>query len=245
MMNLLLILIPSTIIFKNIPNEIKVTIGGDGADELFGGYNHYARIHKLNQKYQQFRIILDLLPLEFFNNMFKNNVRVSKWINALNDLKNGICPSVQRYLTNWQCNEILISNKKLFFDKGINYSKNHILQKDIEGYLANDILVKLDHSSMLSSKEARSPFLCNEIYNFAKFICPTDLKFNSNERKIILKKRKKVLQIIFEFNRKQVQIDVKSIVYSNSFKEIFNELTKEKDEIFNNKFLQEHIQIKK
>ena len=28
-------LIPNILIFKNIPREIKVTIGGDGADELF------------------------------------------------------------------------------------------------------------------------------------------------------------------------------------------------------------------
>ena len=100
-----------------------------------------------------------------------------------------ICPSIQRYLTNWQCNKLSNNtNEIFFFDKNKSYSKENILEKDIEGYLGNDILIKLDHSSMLSSKEARSPFLCNEIYNFAKFICPTDLKFNSNERKIILKK---------------------------------------------------------
>ena len=38
-------LIPTSVIFKNIPKDIKVTIGGDGADELFGGYNHYTRIN--------------------------------------------------------------------------------------------------------------------------------------------------------------------------------------------------------
>ena len=35
----ILSLIPTSVIFQNLPKDIKVTIGGDGADELFGGYN--------------------------------------------------------------------------------------------------------------------------------------------------------------------------------------------------------------
>ena len=98
-----------------------------------------------------------------------NNVRIFKWINALNDLKKGYCPSIQRYLTNWQYNQLLDNSQKINLDQKLFFQKN-VLQKDIDGYLANDILVKLDYSSMFSSKEARSPYLSNEIYDFAVYM---------------------------------------------------------------------------
>ena len=152
-------LIPSTIIFENLPSDIKVTIGGDGADELFGGYNHYPRICSLEENNKKLKVIFNLISEEFLIKIFKNNIKVSKWIKAFYDLDKGYCPSIQNYLTDFQCKEILNNKFNNYIDEKIIYSRENILQKDIDGYLANDILVKLDHSSMNSSKEARSPFI--------------------------------------------------------------------------------------
>ena len=99
----------------------------------------YTRINKLNQRYHQFKYILDLLPIDFLNKVFKNNVKISKWINALDYLKNGYCPSIQRYLTNWQYNKISNNTNEIFTMIKINLILKKYIEKDIEGYLGNDI----------------------------------------------------------------------------------------------------------
>ena len=57
---------------------------------------------------------------------------------------------------------------------------------DINNYLVNDILTKVDRSSMFYSVEARSPFLDKEIYDYLEKISP-DVQVNIFNRKKILK----------------------------------------------------------
>jgi asparagine synthase (glutamine-hydrolysing) len=75
---------------------------------------------------------------------------------------------------------------------------------DFENYLPEDILVKVDRSSMLVSLETRAPFLDVRILEFAFGSVPSRLKATSTERKILLKRlSKKVLPPEFDPNRKQ------------------------------------------
>ena len=57
---------------------------------------------------------------------------------------------------------------------------------DINNYLVNDILTKVDRSSMFYSVEARSPFLDKEIYDYLRKISP-DVQVNIFNRKKYLK----------------------------------------------------------
>merc|ERR1711991_309286 len=58
--------------------------------------------------------------------------------------------------------------------------------KDINYYLANDILVKVDRCSMFHSLEVRTPFLDVDLTNFASTIS-VDQKLKENKLKFILK----------------------------------------------------------
>ena len=67
-------MIPTYLLSKEIRKHCKVAIGGDGADELFGGYSHYNRYNFL-AKIQ--RTVLDSLNSIRF--LFDNNALGITW----------------------------------------------------------------------------------------------------------------------------------------------------------------------
>ena len=75
---------------------------------------------------------------------------------------------------------------------------------DFSNYLPEDVLVKVDRSSMLNSLEIRSPLLDYRIIEFAFSRVPSQFKATSIQRKILLKSlAKKLLPLEFDLNRKQ------------------------------------------
>jgi len=58
---------------------------------------------------------------------------------------------------------------------------------DVNTYLPDDILCKVDRASMINSLEVRSPILDSEIYKFSCRL-PLDYKIRGNKGKYILRK---------------------------------------------------------
>jgi asparagine synthase (glutamine-hydrolysing) len=74
---------------------------------------------------------------------------------------------------------------------------------DFYSYLPDDILVKVDRASMLTSLEVRAPLLDYRIVEFA-FRLPDRLRFDGITRKYLLKKvARKYLPPDFPYERKQ------------------------------------------
>jgi asparagine synthase (glutamine-hydrolysing) len=120
---------------------------------------------------------------------------------------------------------------------------------DFLNYLPEDILVKVDRSSMLNSLEVRAPLLDYRIIEFAYKKVPQNLKANTIDKKIILKKlTNKLLPPDFDKNRKQgFGIPIGAWIRSNNeWKSFFKEqLLDSNDSIFDknelNKLLNGHI----
>lgn len=209
-------ILPSYYLCKKVSSSYKVAIGGDGGDEIFAGYDpfialKYAVIYqKFIPKFIHKKItkILKIFPPDSKNMSF--HFKINKFLNGL-DCENKICNAV--WIGPLKPEEL--SN---LFNKDINTEKvyseaietwkdeNTILQNTLNFYqnvyLPNNILYKSDRAGMLNSVEIRSPFLDNELINYAFTI---DSKFLfKNETKYILKYiYKKVLPKSIVYRKKK------------------------------------------
>lgn len=165
--------IPTFILSKLTSEYSKAVLSGDGADELFGGYEWYRAIKYYNLLPKSIKnFIFQLIKGMSFKN--KNNgyltfyQKVNLFFKYFSD-----DPYVQILI--WQ------SPYSQFKDSDINELKNEIsnyINKketlsqnlrniDLNNYLYTNILPKVDIASMANSLEVRPPFLDERMVQFA------------------------------------------------------------------------------
>jgi asparagine synthase (glutamine-hydrolysing) len=205
--------IPTFLVSKLIKQYCKVALGGDGGDELFGGYPFYSRV--LNLKYsldffpEIFRYLLSKSATNFLPTGFKGR----NWGQELFfDLENEL-PLTSSFFNKNDRRKLINENASWLYVAEIIQRRNIPINQDIiqratrydfSNYLCNDILHKVDRASMLNSLEIRAPFLDYRIIEFAFSQVPSTLKATKNDKKILLKNLcKKILPKELDFNRKQ------------------------------------------
>lgn len=198
------------ILSKKTRKEIKVALSGDGADEMFAGYNKHAAEFKARNPGNSEKIAVTLAPL--LNPLPKN--RDSKIWNVNRQLQRfamGMKLSAkERYwqwttfrneeTANYLLHESDIEKIHRLTDGAYDYKKrkerilksiskdgtlNEALYTDMQLVLPNDMLFKVDHMSMANGLEVRTPFLDHNLVNFA-FEIPVQFKINQNIRKKIV-----------------------------------------------------------
>jgi asparagine synthase (glutamine-hydrolysing) len=119
----------------------------------------------------------------FFKNLFKKNQSLC----LMNTLSSFFVPAeISNLISSKNFN--YESNFNLFTQlKDTNDNLNKILAIDFKTYLVDDILTKLDRSSMNSSLEGRDPMLDHNIVEFIATL-NSNFKICNGEKKIILKK---------------------------------------------------------
>ncbi|MDI6786232.1 MAG: asparagine synthase (glutamine-hydrolyzing) [bacterium] len=201
-------LIPMVEISELVSGYVKVVLSGDGADEIFAGYETY--------KADVFKRKFDILPRLLINLTSTLLDRIVKESNSkkvgtgfkLRQFSKGLASDYRyahyawRELYNEQERIDLIgSEHKEEIQESSPYFKfenyynevsdiDHLSQHlyvDAKTWLADDILVKVDRATMAFSIEARCPFLDSELVEYAASI-PSKYKMNKLEGKYILKK---------------------------------------------------------
>jgi asparagine synthase (glutamine-hydrolysing) len=201
--------IPSYILAKQISNDFKVAISGDGGDELLGGY---------------LRISKSLTKKNTFENIVSNFYKIypaflgtgSKLLGKSADLGE----SYTAYLFDEKFMKILRekSTKRDFVDKVNSYDLNDykkLLYTEFKFFLTEMMLLKVDRTSMANSLEVRSPFVDHKLI---EYIYSHDNSYhNINNPKSILKE-----YLSSDFNEKFLQrkkmgfiFDVEKFIYSN------------------------------
>ena len=200
-------LIPTYLLTQEIAKHCKVAIGGDGADEFFGGYKSYRMAVKIY-------FLRKLIPSYFRRLIYRYIKQRDFKIPGQNYIKTLFADD--HSLVHWgvffQHSTV---EKMTAFSGEIRKStwrlpKNtkktaveNIMNLDQNSYLPDDILVKTDRSSMLNSLELRAPFLSNSVSNIGLSLDVVH-KLNSRSGKLILQRiAKKRLPADYDTNRKQ------------------------------------------
>jgi asparagine synthase (glutamine-hydrolysing) len=189
-------IVPTYLLAKFARENLIVALGGDGGDEVFGGYDRYLAapvMQKLNPLLDLGRTSLHLTRRQSFGNTRKIN-RVGSQLSAKPSLAarySSILSLTQpeqlsKLLnTNFYSNAAESSNISQFTEGKIS-SFDRMIRSDFAAYLPGDLLVKVDIATMANGLELRSPFLDVNVVEWGVSL-PRKFKIRGFETKHILK----------------------------------------------------------
>jgi asparagine synthase (glutamine-hydrolysing) len=204
-------MIPTFLVSSLVRQHCTVALGGDGADEMFGGYEQHRRALMLWSKCRRIPLPVRKGIAAAGNAALPTGFRGRNWIKALGVDFETELPFIATHYDERERRGLLGRNWKTVAEDMRNSRVPRVtglLQRDtrmdFENYLPGDILVKIDRASMLASLEMRAPFLDFRVMEFAFGKVPSRMKANPRERKILLKRLcKRVLPSGFDADRKR------------------------------------------
>ncbi len=204
--------VPEYFLSKEAAKTVKVILAGDGADELFAGYDQYKfmalgnRISFLPRGVRKNIVpLVRLLPEEVINKIYKYSTatgtkiydRLGKFLSCIKEDRAKAYLEVFSVFDEEEKKQLLNPD---FLDKGSIYREansnyfnsksnflNQLLYHDLKTYLPEDLLMKPDKMCMAYGIEARVPFLDYRMVEYA-FTLPAGMKLKGNTSKYIMKK---------------------------------------------------------
>lgn len=196
--------IPTYLLSRETREHVTVALNGDGGDENFAGYVRYpilcfserwarlpAFLHSLVRGGTVACTTLTRSTLAYRAHRFQSSIGISWPARYLQYLS---------FFTEEEKHSLLIASKRMSFDRTDDrYAErtaearsrgddllHRAMSMDLDTYLADDLLPKVDLGSMAHGLEARSPLLDHELLEMTARI-PSDLKLRGNTRKWIFK----------------------------------------------------------
>lgn len=196
--------LPVYILCHYTRKQVTVALSGDGADEVFSGYNKHAAEWKMRSPSAAKTLVKAGAPL-WAALPHSRNHKITNLFRQLDRFAQGAKLSTKDRYWRWatfndvpQATALLSSNAagKVNFEQ-MERERQHILAAiqtddfnevlltDVNLVLLSDMLVKVDLMSMANSIEVRSPFLDKRVVDFA-FGLPADYKIDGNMKKKIV-----------------------------------------------------------
>jgi len=210
-------MIPTFLVSQEIRRHATVALGGDGGDELFGGYFRYP-LHLRNDRLRRklpagvrrallnplSKIVPEGMPGRGTLSSLAGNLDTS--LSAAGRMfRDDERRSLSQHI-HVMDSEALRTPERIRENGMRDYGS--IVQRatalDFSSYMVDDVLVKVDRASMLTSLEVRAPFLDHTVIEFAFGSLPDALRATEVDRKVILRRLgERILPPALDLKRKQ------------------------------------------
>ena len=189
-------IVPTYLLAKFAREKLIVALGGDGGDEVFGGYDRYLAtpiLQGMNPILGFAKFGLGLVDKKVLGKGRKIN-RASSQLNQKDSLAHRFS-SIHSLAQPENLSTLLIPayNSKVASDRFVNEfnkgqlsSFDRMIRSDQTSYLPGDLLVKVDIATMANSLELRSPMLDVNVVEWGVSL-PRKYKIKGFETKHILK----------------------------------------------------------
>jgi asparagine synthase (glutamine-hydrolysing) len=199
-------LIPTFMLSQFVRHHVTVALGGDGGDELFAGYPMYYG-HKIARAYHRVpRFLRQGLIAPVVNSLPVSTKNLSFEYKGKRFVRSSALDVVERHHS-WFGSFSLDEQDRLLTQAIVDQTSGEIYKDaremlalcdatdevermqflDINFYMAEDILTKVDRAAMAVSLETRAPFLDPRVAQFAASL-PLSHKLHGSQGKYILKK---------------------------------------------------------
>ena len=189
-------IIPTYLLAKFASENLIVALGGDGGDEVFGGYDRYLAtpiLQRINPFLNLAKFGLSLVDKRILGEGKKIN-RASSQLNQKDSMSHRFS-SIHSLTQPEDLAMILRHDYRLNtasdrfmqeFNAGEISTFERMLRSDLTSYLPGDLLVKIDIATMANSLELRSPMLDVNVVEWGISL-PRKYKIKGFETKHILK----------------------------------------------------------
>lgn len=207
--------IPTILLAEFTRREVKVCLSGDGGDELFGGYTRYRRARRLGRwvltapaplRLGLGRLLAETerigdsgtlarvrraLPVSVARHVSPRGLRRARAYLTAESMED----IYRRTISRWEPSEVLEGEvpDEMFEAWGMEaagrngfQSLEWMMLQDMDGYLPDDILVKVDRATMAVGLEARVPLLDHRVVEFA-WRLPLEWKAGGGDSKRLLR----------------------------------------------------------
>jgi asparagine synthase (glutamine-hydrolysing) len=209
-------MVPTYLVSRLIRREATVALGGDGGDELFGGYWQHTWVQQQARmggwiprpaKRLARSAVSRLLPVGTLGRNYLFGLTAESPMNIVQfnvyfdeDARYRLLAPLGAARTRRGAPEAY--KAALCGDRQSPLQQATAL--DFRTYLVDDILVKVDRASMLCSLEVRAPFLDPRLIEFAFGKVPDRLRATAHERKILSRRlAERLLPRTLDLKRKQ------------------------------------------